>query len=463
VSYAASVRGRGEGEQDLLQVLARCYGPVDGDWLRQLPRRDPESTMEALAALVRDGLARQDKGSHGYPVYELLSGVRPEVLDVDDVDGRAEARQREVVATHAAWLTRPGVPLSSLDSAPFSRRVRALLDAAEGALASGLALGMHAEALGIAHTLNEHCLVVRRGVLGRAWQTLSSPESLARLGAEDRVRAFDGACTWADSEGRPEEMKALGEAAIAEARRVGDPALVAGCVASHSVGCQIHGLEAGEDLEEALRLVEGAHPISVASVWQHVGVIRGDGLVRRSVDLARSIGHEGILTIGLANLAEARIIGGDATGSAQLASEAASRFAAMHLVLYLEYARATLATASALAGSAQDLAGVAEATENAWRCDDLRSLTDGLLKLAAGLRATGQETASAQALSLFWNRVATHGLQPTNDDLAFLETWLPDVVPLDLGRPFPDALETALAAARQATAGAEGYGPGIVR
>ncbi|QZY29040.1 AfsR/SARP family transcriptional regulator [Nocardioides coralli] len=451
VSYAASLRRRSDGEQDLLEVLARCTGPVDAEWVGDLPGRDAGSTAKALAALLRDGLVRQREGSHGRPTYEVLSGVRHEVVG----DGETSATwQADIVRTHAAWLSRSGIRPSFLESAEFSRRNRALLDAAEGALAGGLELKMHSACLAIARTLIEHTLVVRPEVVDRAWRVLTTDEALAMLTPVEQVMALESGAAWADLHGQADRMTDLAEEAVARARELGDPAILAGAIGSSVVTSHINGRACAADPEEALRLLADADALTAAGVRLWIGLTRPDGvLLAQSIEQARSLRHAGVLALGLANAAESRLGLGDASGAAQLASEASGMYASMHVGLMHDYTTSTLTTCSALLGSGSDLARVADVVEWSWRREDLRGLTDALLKLAAALRATGDTEAARHALGLFWTQITTHGVAVAETERQLLDAWLDGVSPVSPDRPVPDVLTRVLAAARRRDAG----------
>jgi hypothetical protein len=447
LSYAASLRGRHEADRDLLGLLARCAGPVDAEWLRALPRRDPNTTTQTLAALLRDGLVRQRAGSHGRPMYELLSGVRPEVL-ADAPDG-PDPWARDVVVTHAGALGRFGLPSSVLETVEFAQRLGALLPAAEGALELGLGLDLHEESALIARTLMERSYVVRPALLGRAWQQLAEPAVLGRLTDRTRLAALVGVTVWADHDNQPELMMRMAEELVAEARRQGAPGPVAQAISSALLMSAVHGLEYPADAAEALALAQAdGTPLVLATVWQHVGVVHDIALLRRGVDMARSARHAGTLAIGLANLTELTLSRGDAECAAELGSEVVALLAAMHLPMLKEALTACLATARALTGASRELGAVADMVEAAWLHDDLRTSTDTLLKLACGLRACGSDEWAARAVGLFRTQLATHDVPVCQEEQALLDHWLRDVAATPPSGPLDQALAEVVAAAR---------------
>lgn len=450
LSFAASVRDRDPAEHDLLRLLAHCAGPVDGDWVRHLPGQDPERVMAALAALVRDGLATRHEGTHGQQQYQLLSGVRIEVSTSGDAGSPALAR--DIVAAHAAWLAREKPGPSVLESATFSRRVRAHLDAAEGAMTKAMELGMHRECLDIAATLMEHSFVVRPGTLGPVFEALTRPATLVRLDLRDQVRALDAAAQWWEFTGDIDTMSSCVNEALVRARRLGEAELIAHCIGSSLMRDLVHHLDVHEDPDEALTLLgegTGAGLTDVAGIYMRVGsALQDRPLLHRAVTCARRAGHDGLLAISLANLSETELAAGDAASAAALASESVAIYADMHLGFMRDVITATLASARAVAGSARDLARVADQLEDAAGYDDPRFATDLLLKVAAGLRAVGDDQRASAAVGLYRCILTTHQLETSLTEQIFLDSWLTDLTSTQPGSSVHEELAAIVAAAR---------------
>lgn len=451
ISFAASLRGRDPAEHDLLRLLSHCTGPVDGDWVRHLPGWEPDRAMTALAALVRDGLATCQEGTHGYQQYQLLSGVRIEVAS--SAAAGIPALARDVVTAHAAWLGRRTPGPSVLESAAFSRRVRAHLDAAEGAMTKAIELGMYPECLDIAASLVEHCVVVRPGAFGPVIRALTSPAALESLDLRDQVRTFDLGAQWWELAGDIDALTACLNEELLRARRLGDPRLVAHCLGSTLMRRGSHQIDVGVEPEEVLALignVEDAQGLAAAGgVYMHVGgALQDRELLRRAVACARRAGHDGLLAICLANLSEYELATGDATTAAALASESVGIYADMHLGFMRDVITTTLASARAVAGSASDLARVADQLEDAASYGDPRFFTDLLLKLAAGLRAAGDDQHAAAAVGLYRCVLITHQFGTCLTEQMLLDSWLADLTPIEPVTGVPDELAVLLAAAR---------------
>ena len=450
LSFAASLHGRDDQQLRLLHVLARSGGPVDTGWLRLVPGLEPDRVLDALAALVRDGLAREVTGAQDRAMFELLDGVRAEVLAGEDDDDRRWTRS--VVTAHDLSIGQHCVMLSVLPSVKASRRRAALLPSAEHALVAALELGMYDEAARVAYAIGE--LMLGGGAIPRqVWLHLSRPEVLAGMPPATRLAALVGTGDWAsESAGHTALMVRVADEAVALAREAGSAGDLAIALTKHLAWCHVNGRTCEASDEEALAVARDCGDDAARCATEMFGgCLRGDPeLLRGSLEAARQLGHAGLTALALANLSEMRLSGGDATGAADLASEALGLYVAMRVPLMQQAMASSLSTARALSGSSAGLGRVADLVTTSWENENPRLVTDVLLKLGCGFRARGSPELAARAVGVYRAYLASRDLEVAEDEHRLLDQWLGDVVPVRPDGALSEEVAALVAAAHRA-------------
>lgn len=448
LSFAASVAGRSEAQVRLMHVLSRCGGPIDTAWLEALPVLDPESVLDALSALVRDGLVREVTGVQDVSMFELLDGVRAEVLE-SETDGGIQWG-RAVVAAHDASIGHDQLALSVLPTVAVARRRAALVPSAEHALERALELGMLTEAARIGYAVGEHMTALSHATMGRLWQRLSDPRSSTGMTTSARLAALMGIGDWASEQaGFAELTTRVADEAVALAREDGRQGSLAVALIKHLAWCFINGRECPVGLEEARQAALASEdPLAVCSVDLFVACIRGDadGLLA-ALSTARALGHAGLTALALANLSEMQLWFGNSHESADVAQEALGLYTALRVPRMQQAMASSLCVARALTGSSADLSRVAEMVTLSWDHDNPRLLTDVLLKLGCGFRAGGSTELAARALGVYRAYLSTNDLDVSEDEQRLIDQWLAGVDAVPPRHPLPDEVRALVAAA----------------
>lgn len=448
LSFTASLHGRDEAQLRLLNVFARCGGPIDTAWLQALPTIDPHAVIDALAALVRDGLVREVTGAQDAVMFELLGGVRAEVLATGSGD---DQWARAVVIAHDISLGPGRVLLSVLPTVEMSRRRAALVPSARHALLDGLKLGMYAEAARIAYAIGELTTPGGDVAMGRVWQQLSRPAVLADLPPPTRLVALIGTGDWtSENAGSLDLMKRVADEAVAVAHADCAEGDVAVALTKHLAWCYVNGLTCPVDLDHALLTGRtSGDPLAQCATELFVACIRADAaLLRAALSDARRLGHAGLTALALANLAEMQLAMGNAESAADLASESLGLYAAMRVPLMQRAMAACLSTARALSGSSADLGRVADMVSHSWENESPRLVTDVLLKLGCGFQAGGSPDLAARALGVYHAYRSSHDLDIAEDEQRLIDQWLPGVGQVRPQGSLPDEIEALVTAAR---------------
>jgi len=431
-------------------MLARSGGPVDTAWLRAVPGLEPERVLDALAALVRDGLAREVTGAQDRAMFELLDGVRAEVL----AGGTDEDRRwmRSVVTAHDRSIGHQRVMLSVLPTVEAARRRAALLPSAEHALMAAVELGMHDEGARIGYAIGE--LTLGGGATPRqVWLHLSRPDVLAGMPPATRLAALVATGDWAsESAGNTALMVRVADEAVAVAREAGSAGDLATALTKHLAWCHVNGRVCEASDEEALTVARGSGDDQArCGTEMFVGCLRGDPeLLRGSLEAARQVGHAGLTALALANLSEMRLSGGDATTTAaDLASEALGLYVAMRVPLMQQAMASCLSTARALSGSSAGLGRIADLVTTSWENENPRLVTDVLLKLGCGFRAGGSPDLAARAVGVYRAYLASRDLEVAEDEQRLLDQWLGDVVPVRPEGALSEEVAALVSAARR--------------
>lgn len=457
LSFAASLAGRSESQIRLMHVLSRCGGPIDIAWLEALPVIDPGAVLDALSALVRDGLVREVTGVQAVTMYELLDGVRAEVLSSETGEGSQWGRA--VVAAHDASIGHDQLVLSVLPSIAVSRRRAALIPSAEHTMTQALELGMYAEAARIGYALGEHMTAFTHATIGRVWQRLSDPRVLAAMPPAARLAALMGIGDWASEEaGLADLTTRVADEAVALARAEAGPGALAVAMTKHLAWCFVNGRECSVVLDEAHRVArDSGDPLALCSTDLFVACIHADPvLLRSALSQARALGHVGLTALALANLSEMQLGVGNAHESADLAGEALGLYTAMRVPLMQQAMASCLSVARALTGSSDDLSRVAEMVSMSWDHDSPRLLTDVLVKLGCGFLAGGSPELAGRALGAYRAYLDSLDLEVSEDEQRLVDQWLPGVEPVVPSGPLPDEIRALVDAARGPAAQASG-------
>lgn len=454
LSFAQTLEHLDDMELYLLRVLAQCKGVVDADWLSALPTPGSDRVSTAVAALVRDGLIRGTPGSHGRVVFDLLSGVRQELLAGMSADEVVEAK-RAMLRAHVVTFHRNDRYLPSyVDTVACAQRSMALLPALCAALEDAIDLEDVDTVAALGAPASEMCIYdYRTDVEARIWDWLAArPEVLEwslprqidlRLAADNHLINTNDTQQWRDAT----------DLTLRLAQEVGDQSRIGQAMTSIVLGARIMGLPETVDPAAALAIaLADPCPEVSASTQALIGGMVSPEAGRRAVEAGWRANHEGIRMLALANLTDSTLSRGDAAAALVTATEATELAVQMHNRYFADFMRASLLTAHAINGSPVHLEAIAELAQKAWLARDVRSVTDGLLKLAAGALNCGSPELAAASFGVFERVLIRANAVPSLDEEVFIKNWLAEVAPISPAGP----MEVVIAELRERCADLSG-------
>jgi DNA-binding SARP family transcriptional activator len=443
VSFESSLDRLGDTEIALVDLLCSAGGGVDAEVLVAA------GLDSVVAPLVRDGLVRRELGPHGAALYAVVSHVGRHVLETRDEErDRRSARVMLQALAEVAGTPRQFLPMMI----PCSDRARMLV-AMEPVLTRAVADAATREldpelleaAVRLALLLPE-LHFSRYGVApppGRGRWLIEHPQ----LPAPRRVDLLLGlAMELGYDQRRDAALQALSEA-LTLAEDLRDPGRLAQVLANRVAVRLMTGAAADEvedDARAAIRAAEAAGGDDVLAGTLTLLYPHRDSppdladAMQRAAHHARLSGHRGLLFLGLANLAFWELDCGRAAHAEVHAREA-------QVIAEANQNRGALTAAAALADSAHaqaggtTLAAIVSQLELAWARPELRTVTDGLLRLAAGTRAR-DEGLARRFLGAYDAVLVAGGLSATASEETFVETWLADLVPAPAARPLAELL-----------------------
>jgi hypothetical protein len=434
-------------ETALVDLLATAVDPVDGELV------DDAGFLELLAPLERDGIVARTPGPHGRPVYSLVRALAEHVRQTRPPERRATAARR-LVAVLAATTGSPRqyVPMHASD-----RTLRRRLVALEPVLVRAIALAQEheltAEAADIALFLPE----LHYAVQGNPPPPGRIDWLLARddLDPARRIDLLVTEATTAVGHHQVEDARRLLGDAISLARERGDAGRIAVALAQRAMAQLLLTTDLGSDVEaerEAVRLAESTRdPVVVAGTLcvlyptESTPADLADTLAR-SLAAARSRDHVGLVMMALANLAMADLDHGRPDEAAVHARECAALAADLQhrglVPIMLDIAQ----TGELLSGNRSSVRRIAESVAQAACNRDLRLLSEGLLRFAAGLHRTGRSDDAARARGLYDALLIEAGAGTTTSEAEFAARWLGEVRAVAAQEP---AYDGALRLARE--------------
>ncbi len=441
VSFASSLQRLEPDEIELLDLLVSAGAPVDAELVA-------EAALEgALAALVRDGLVVRTVGTHGSGLFTALGQVRAHRNRTRGSE-RDLASRRLFVLTAARTVGRPSQYLPMGIASPArARRLVALEPALANAVHTAADLALADEAADIAVLLPELSFS-STGVAprpGRSLWILDHPS----LSPERRVDLLLGLSVEYQYDGQPERAVEASTEALRLVHDLHDPGRLAQVLA-HRVSIELGtGLRLGS--------VDGTAREAVRAAEEHGGddVLAGTLLLLyptrhtspdllatlpRAVAAARRAGHAGLLTLALANHAAWDLDRGDPESAVVHAREAAALAEALHNRAAETIMRGTLQTAEALSGTGTGLSAVAAIVALSWERLETRTVTDALLKLAAGARRHRPDDLAGRCLGLYRALLVREAIAPIASEEVFAEQWLAGLEPVPPTRPLAEAV-----------------------
>ena len=121
----------------------------------------------------------------------------------------------------------------------------------------------------------------------------------------------------------------------------------------------------------------------------------------RAAVMARALGHEGLLAMALSKLAFSEMDRRELRAATVHARESTALAEALHNRTMAVQSGALAEVADALAGQPAGLAAVADTVAAAWRRREIRTASDWLLKLAAGILALKGPTEAGRCLGVY--------------------------------------------------------------
>lgn len=450
MSFTSSLDRLSAEETDLVDLLATAHHPVDADLV------DDAGLLEALAPLVRDGIVVRTQGPHGRRVYALVGTLGDHVRDTRAPERHAGSACR-LVAVLAATT---GSPRQYLPMHAADRALRRRLVALEPVLVRALGLArdhdLVASGADIALFLPELHYAARGNPppAGRADWLLGRDD----LDPGRRIDLLVSEATTAVAHHRTDTARRCLHEALALARERQDAGRTAMALAQLAISQLLLTTDLGSDLEserEAVRLAESTNdPLVLAGALcllyptESTPGDLADTLVR-SLAAARSQEHVGLIMMALANLAMAALDHGRPGEAAVHARECAAIAADLHhrglVPTMLEIAE----TGELLAGNRASVRWTAQSVAHAALHHDLRRLTEGLLRFAAGLHRVGLPDEAARARGLYDALLVEAGARATTSEVEFATRWLDGVPALSPREP---AHEGALLLAREVEA-----------
>ncbi len=428
ISFTSSLDRLGDEETDLVDLLATALHPVDAELV------DDAGLLESLAPLVRDGIVVRTPGPHGRPVYTLVGAVGHHVRDTRSPERCADSVRRLVtVLATTTGSPRQYLPMHATDPS-LCRRLVAL----EPVLV---------RAVGLAGEVD---LVAAGGDLALLlpelhYATHGTPPPPGRadwlLGRDDldpgrRIDLLVSEATTAVAHNRTEETRRrLGEALVL-AREREDAGRTAVVLAQLSISQLLLTVDLGSDLEcerEAVRLAESTgDPVVVAATLcllyptESTPEDLADTL-GRALAAARSQNHVGLVLMALANLSMASLDQGRPGEAAVHARECAALAADLHHRALVRTMLEIVETGELLSGNRSSVRCIAQSVAHAALNHDLRRLTEGLLRFAAGLHRVGQQDEAARARGLYDALLVEAGVGATASEVEFATRWLDGV------------------------------------
>jgi hypothetical protein len=409
-----------------MQLLVSCRGAVDleliADVVRALGSR-PDPAV--VATLVRDGLVRKVRGSHGSAMFDVNDATRAHVGSRMSGPTRDRMATALVEALASALGSGPLLLPSYLWTAHRGRRWSALLPVAIGGLVEARRLGLVAPAAEFVLSIHE-LRVNERGeddAFDRYQWLLSSPELTPsrRIDVNVALGLMHGAA------GQTELAASSMAEAISLARSTGDQARLALALTMANVLALSHDALLPDHTPEEAEAVARATgiPEVLASVLAipHVG---SDNLshTAEAVRIARSIGHQGLEMLARANHADLALTAGRADVGLSEAIEAGAIAADMHNAYLAGQMAGVVQTVRALTDPSATLATFGETLASVRATADIRTVTDALQKTAAAAHHRGRPGIADRAVGLYRAVLARAGIEACQTELDFSETWL---------------------------------------
>jgi DNA-binding SARP family transcriptional activator len=450
ISYTSSLDRLGAEETELVDLLATARHPVDGDLV------DDAALLEHLAPLVRDGLAVRTPGPHGRKLYGLVGALGDHVRETRPPQRHVDSVRRLVALLSATTGSpRQYLPMQASDPV-LCRRLVALEPVLVHAV--DLAREVHLVAAGadIALFLPELHYATRGNPPppGRADWLLARDD----LDPGRRIDLLVSEATTAAAHNQAADARRhLGEA-LDLARRRRDAGRTAVVLAQRAMSQLLLTTDVGSDTEserEAVRLAESTQdPIVVAATLcllyptESTPDDLADTLVR-SLAAARSQHHVGRVMMALANLSMAALDQGRPGEAAVHAHECAAIAADLHHRGLVPTMLDIAETGELLSGNRASVRCIAQSVAHAALNRDLRRLTEGLLRFAAGLHRVGRPEEAARARGLYDALLVEAGVGATTSEAEFANRWLDGVAALVPRAPVHDG---ALRLAREVEA-----------
>ena len=162
--------------------------------------------------------------------------------------------------------------------------------------------------------------------------------------------------------------------------------------------------------------------------------------LERSLAAARSRDHVGLVLMALANLSMAALDRGRPGAAAVHARECAALAADLHHRGLVRIMLDIAETGELLSGNRSSVRCIAQSVAHAARNRDLRRLTEGLLRFAAGLHRVGRQDDAARARGLYDALLVEAGVGATTSEAEFATRWLDGVRTLAPSSPVHEAL-----------------------
>jgi DNA-binding SARP family transcriptional activator len=428
ISFTSSLDRLGAEETELVDFLATALYPVDAELV------DDAGLVEFLAPLVRDGIAVRTPGPHGRRVYTLVGALGNHVRDTRRSERQADSVRR-LVAVLAATTGSPRqyLPMHAADPS-LCRRLVALEPVLVRAVGFAREADLVAAGADIALLLPE-----------LHYATHENPPPLGRadwlLGRDDldpgrRIDLLVSEATTAVAHNQTADARRRLREALELAREREDAGRTAVVLAQLAIAQLLLTADLGSDVEserEAVRLAESTRdPVILAATLCLLYPTKStpDDLadtLERSLAAARSREHVGLVLMALANLSMAALDRGRPGAAAVHARECAALAADLHHRGLVRIMLDIAETGELLSGNRSSVRCIAQSVAHAARNRDLRRLTEGLLRFAAGLHRVGRQDEAARARGLYHALLVEAAVGATASEVEFATRWLDGV------------------------------------
>ena len=435
ISFDTSLDKLDAAEKFLLSILCVADAKVDLDLLAhvRLPDLTPGQVPRAVAALVRDGLVRRTPGAHGYAMFDLIGSIAVQADARISVDRRSQCVHALVAACARVFSVGQYLP-SQLRSPDQARRWMALHALGRRAIGLAGAHGLVEEAAMFTVALGEQLTEDREVAPDPRGVAALADASGLSLGRQVDLRIISGMQYL--QQGAVDEGVAQFDLATAAADRLGEPGRISQVLANRGTailsGWHVLGDDAREvsDLGLAQARATGDEELEAAALALRPAAPTAADDQRRGLQLSRSRGWVGLELLCLANLADRALEGGDPHGAQRLALEAAALATDLHNPAMAGWMAATVEAARSAAGSSSSLCAQATALLTAWEVDDVRTVSDVVLKLAVSARHRGDVLTAGECLGLYQAAMATGEHQPAQSETDLIHTWLDGLEPI---------------------------------